>query len=181
VITTILVLLTLVVIVLIIVVALRPNHFSIARSAMIPASPAALFAEVNDFHRWNAWSPWARMDPASNKCYEGAASGEGAVFRWAGNKQVGEGRMTLMESHPDRLIRIKLEFVKPFKATNTVEFTFEPSGDQTVVRWSMSGPTNFVGKAIGLVLNCEKMIGRQYEQGLENLKLVVTQDLSVIR
>lgn len=158
---------------LVILIAMQPTDFRITRSAAIPASAADIFEEVNDFHRWNAWSPWARMDPTAKNTFEGAASGEGAKFRWAGNNQVGEGRMTIMESRPVELIRIKLEFLKPFQATNAAEFTFKPSGDQTVVTWSMSGKNSFVSKAFVLVMNCDKMIGGQFEKGLENLKSVV--------
>jgi len=119
--------------VLVIVVAVQPSDFRITRSAAIPVPTSAVFAQVNDFHKWQAWSPWARLDPAAKNTFEGASSGEGAIFQWAGNKEVGEGRMTLMESHPNELIRIKLEFLKPFQATNTAEFTFKPEGDQTII------------------------------------------------
>jgi hypothetical protein len=157
----------------VIVVAMQPSQFRITRSASIPAPAAEVFEEVNDFHRWNAWSPWARLDPAAKNTFEGAESGEGAIFHWTGNKQVGEGRMTLLESRPAEYIRIKLEFLKPFQATNTTEFTFKPADGQTLVTWTMSGTNNFVSKAFVMVMNCDKMIGGQFEQGLENLKSVV--------
>jgi predicted enzyme related to lactoylglutathione lyase len=105
---------------------------------------------VNDFHKWQAWSPWEKLDPAMKRTYAGAAGGAGAVYAWAGNNQVGEGRMTLTESRPGELIRITLEFVKPFRATNTAEFTFTPEGGQTTVAWSMAGRNNFAAKAIQL-------------------------------
>jgi ribosome-associated toxin RatA of RatAB toxin-antitoxin module len=157
----------------IIVVAMQPANFCITRSATIPAPAEALFEEVNDFHKWQAWSPWAQMDPTAKNTYEGAPSGVGAGFKWEGNNQVGQGGMTILESRPDQLIRIKLEFVKPFKATHTAEFIFKPSGDQTVVSWSMTGKNNFMSKAFVLIMNCDKMIGCQFEKGLANLKSVV--------
>jgi hypothetical protein len=153
---------------LVIIVAMQPSDFRITRSTIIPAPAEDVFEEVNDFHKWNAWSPWARMDPSAKNTFEGSASGEGAIFHWAGNNQVGEGRMTILESQP-----VKLEFLKPFQATNAAEFTFKPSGDQTVVTWSMSGKNSFVSKAFVLVMNCDKMVGGQFEKGLENLKSVV--------
>jgi len=103
------------------------------RAATISAPAAVIFSQVNDFHKWEAWSPWAKMDPAAKNTFEGAPAGTGAIFAWAGNYKVGEGRMTLTESRPNDLIRIKLEFVRPFAATSTAEFTFRPEGNQTAV------------------------------------------------
>jgi len=160
-------------------VAMQPTDFRISRSATIPAPASTLFEEVNDFHKWEAWSPWARLDPNAKNSYEGAPSGEGAIMRWVGNNQVGQGSMTLMESRPNQLIRIKLEFLKPFQATHTAEFTFKPSGDQTLVTWSMSGKNNFASKAFVLLMNCDKMIGTQFEKGLENLKTVVEAEVGI--
>jgi uncharacterized protein YndB with AHSA1/START domain len=154
------------------VVALRPSDFSVVRSATISAPPPVVYSQVNDFHKWEAWSPWARMDPAAKNTFMGAPSGTGAVFEWAGNSKVGEGRMTLTESRPPDLIRIRLDFVKPFAATNTAEFTFRPEGNQTVVTWRMSGTNNFIAKALCLFMNMDKMVGGEFEKGLENLKSV---------
>jgi ribosome-associated toxin RatA of RatAB toxin-antitoxin module len=158
----------------VLVVAMQPSKFCITRSALIPAPASALFEQVNDFHHWEAWSPWAKMDPHVVNTYTGTRSGVGAIFEWEGNNQVGQGRMTILESRPDKLIRIKLEFLKPFKATNTSEFTFKPQGDQTAMTWSMTGINNFINKAFVLLMNCGEMIGGQFEKGLENLKTVVT-------
>jgi carbon monoxide dehydrogenase subunit G len=134
---------------------------------------------VNDFHNWQAWSPWAKMDPTAKNSFAGTPSGEGALFSWAGNNKVGEGRMTIMESRPSESIRIKLEFLKPFQATNTAEFTFQPTGEGTLVTWSMSGKNSFMAKAVVLVMNCDKMVGGQFEQGLANLKDVVAVETTV--
>lgn len=159
-------------IVLIVVVSLRPADFRITRSATIAAPPPVVFANVNDFHKWEAWSPWAKMDPDSKVEYAGAPAGEGAVYSWAGNAKVGEGRMTLLESRPGEFLKLKLEFFKPFRATHTVEFMFKPVGMQTEVDWSMYGKNNFVAKAVTLFMDCDKMIGAQYEQGLASLNEV---------
>lgn len=155
------------------VVAVQPSGFRIARTTTISAPPPAVFAHVNDFHKWEAWNPWAKLDPAMKQTYEGASAGTGAIYTWAGNREVGEGRMTLTESRPTELIRIKLEFLKPFKATNTAEFTFKPEGDRTVVTWTMTGEKNFIAKAVGLVMNVDKMVGGQFETGLARMKSVV--------
>src|SRR5258708_1263894 len=140
-------------VVLIVVVAMQPADFRVTRSATISGPPAEVFAQVNDFHKWEAWSPWAKLDPAMKQTYEGAPAGTGAIYTWNGNKNVGEGRMTITESRPSDLIRINLEFLKPFKATNTAEFTFKPDGSQTVVTWSMSGRHHFIMKAFGLFMS----------------------------
>jgi len=159
-------------IVVVVVVATRPAEFRVARTARIAAPPPALFAQVNDFHKWDAWNPWAQLDPAMKQSYEGAPAGAGAVYTWVGNSQVGEGRMTLTESRPSELIRIKMEFLKPFAATSTAAFTFRPEGDHTVVTWSMEGRNNFMAKAIHLVMNMDRMIGGQFENGLAEMKAV---------
>ena len=135
--------------------------------------PAVVFEHVNDLHLWQAWSYWARLDTAAQYTYAGPPSGTGASMSWVGNNKVGEGRMTITESRSASLLRLKLEFFKPFKATNSAEFTFQPQGSQTLVTWSMSGKNNFMGKAFGLFVNCDKMIGGMFEQGLANLKTIV--------
>lgn len=157
---------------LILFIATRPANFSVTRSATIAAAPAVVFAQVNDFHAWGAWSPWEKRDPNLKRTYEGPTAGEGAIYSWVGNREVGEGKMTLIESRPAELIRIKLEFFKPFKATNTAQFEFKPEGDGTRVTWSMTGENNFIGKAIGLVMNMDKMIGGDFESGLAGIKAI---------
>lgn len=169
----ILIALAVVVIALVGVVAVQPSGFRIARTTTISAPPPAVFAHVNDFHKWEAWNPWVKLDPAMKQTYGGAAAGTGAIYTWAGNREVGEGRMTLTESRPSELIRIKLEFLKPFRATNTAEFTFKPDGDRTVVTWTMTGEKNFIAKAVGLVMNMDRMVGGQFETGLARMKSVV--------
>ena len=161
------------VILLIIVVATRPSEFRVVRSGKISATPSAVFPHVNDFHNWEAWSPWAKLDPASKVTFEGASAGKGAIFTWAGNKKVGAGRMTITDSRPSDLIRINLEFFKPFKATNTTVFTFQPDGNQTLVTWDMSGRSNFMFKLVGLFMDCDKMVGTDFEKGLASMKAVV--------
>ena len=160
-------------VIFVIVVAMQPSEFRIARTATFPAPPPAVFAQVNDFHNWDAWSPWAKLDPAAKATFEGAPAGTGAIFKWSGNKKVGEGTMTITESHPHDLIRINLEFLKPFKATHTAEFTFQPEGGKTVLTWSMSGRYNFMSKAFCLFMNMDKMIGGDFEKGLANMKAVI--------
>jgi hypothetical protein len=162
-----------IVVVFIVVVAMQPSVFRVARSATMSAPAPAVFAQVNDFHKWEAWNPWGKIDPAMKQTYEGAPAGPGAIYTWVGNKNVGEGRMTLTESRPSDLIRIKLEFFKPFAGTNIAEFTFKPEGNQTAVTWSMTGKNNFMAKAIHLFMNMDKMIGGQFETGLAQMKSIV--------
>ena len=161
---------TVIVAIFLAIVALQPPEFSVTRTADIPAPAAAVFAKVNDLHEFQTWSPWAKLDPACKTGFEGPSSGVGASFFWSGNSKVGEGRMTIIDSKPDELIRMKLEFVKPFAGTNTTEFTFKPEGRKTVMSWSMTGSCSFICKAMGLLMNCKKMVGDQFEQGMGNLK-----------
>jgi len=160
----------LVVVVLSLIVAMQPSEFRIERSAVIAAPAPAVFAQVDDFHNWEAWSPWAKLDPAAKNSFEGASAGKGAAFSWAGNNKVGEGRMTITESRPNELVRIKLEFLKPFDATNTAEFTFRPDGERTAVTWSMYGHNNFISRAVCLFVNMDKALGGEFEKGLASMK-----------
>ncbi len=162
-----------IVVVFVAVVAMQPSEFRISRTATMSAPAPAVFAQVNDFHNWEEWSPWAKLDPAAKATFEGPSAGTGAIFRWAGNKEVGEGSMTITESRPSDLIRIKLEFLKPFAATNTAEFTFKPEGDQINVTWSMAGKNNFIAKTVCLFMDMDKMVGGQFEKGLGAIKSIV--------
>jgi hypothetical protein len=158
--------------VFVVIVALQPSHFNYSRSATLAAAPATVFRHVNDVRLWEAWSPWAKLDPNMKVTYKGPSAGVGAVSAWAGNNDVGEGSMTITESRANELVRFRLDFVKPFAATNTAEFTFKPQGNSTVVTWSMSGENNFVCKAVGLFMNCDKMVGAEFEKGLADLKKI---------
>ena len=158
--------------VFLIVVAIQPSDFRIVRSTTVDAPPATVFAQVNDFHKWNEWSPWAKLDPTMKQTFEGPATGKDASYAWIGNNEVGEGRMTIMDSLPNSLIVIKLEFLKPFQATNTTVFNFKLEGKQTIVTWTMAGQHNFVGKAMCLLMNMDKMVGGQFEEGLARMKAI---------
>ncbi|MBA4020023.1 MAG: polyketide cyclase [Pirellula sp.] len=150
-----------------------PDHFVMARKITIDAPPSAVFAQINDFHNWEKWSPWAKMDPNAKATFEGPASGEGATFGWAGNEQVGEGTMKIVRSRPDALIDVDLRFIKPFEDQADVQFTLVPVDGKTVLEWSMSGNRNLAQKAICLCMNMDRMVGTTYEEGLANIKRVV--------
>jgi carbon monoxide dehydrogenase subunit G len=158
--------------VFLVMVMLQPSTYQIERSATINAPAQTVFAQVNDFHKWNAWSPWANLDPNMKQTYDGQASGVGAMYSWTGNSDVGEGKMTIIESRPSERIKIQLEFIKPFAAMNTTDFIFTPQGNQTNVKWVMAGNNNFIGKAFGLFVNMDKMVGGDFEKGLAKLKAV---------
>jgi hypothetical protein len=155
-----------------VIVAMQPSDFRIERQASIMAPQEVVFDQVNDFHNWEAWSPWAKMDLEMKKEFLGSTAGAGAIHRWSGNKKVGEGRMTILESHPSDLIRIKLEFLRPFKATNMAEFTFRPVGSETQVKWAMLGKRPFVFKAFCLFMDMDKIVGSDFEKGLAQMKTV---------
>ena len=162
-----------IVVVFLLVVAMQPDDFRIERSATMRAPAPAAFAQVNDFQNWRAWSPWEKVDPALKRTYEGPKAGTGAIYAWQGNKDIGEGRMTITDSRPGELVRIKLEFFKPFAAVNQADFTFKPSGENTTVTWTMTGQNNFLSKAICLFVSMDKMVGGMFEQGLTQMKTVV--------
>jgi Polyketide cyclase / dehydrase and lipid transport len=155
------------------IVAMQPSAFRIERSATMSAPAAAAFAQVNDFHNWDGWSPWAKLDPTMKQTYEGSAAGTGAKYSWLGNKQVGEGRMAITESRPNEFIRIDLQFIQPFKASNISEFSFKPDGQKTTVTWSMTGTKNFIFKAMGLFMSMDKMVGKDFEKGLASIREIV--------
>ena len=158
--------------ILLIVIAARPSDFRYARSTSIAAPASAIFPHVNDFKKMDVWSPWLKLDPNVKVRHEGAPAGVGAIESWDGDKNVGAGRMTVVESRPNEFIRLKLEFFRPFAGTNTGEFTFEPQAGGTMVTWAMMGKYNFMPKAMGLIINMDKMIGGNFEKGLAELKRI---------
>lgn len=161
------------IVLLVVIVSLRPSAFAISRSATMAAPPEVVFPHVNNFHLWEAWSPWAKLDPTSKTTFEGPAAGEGAVMTWDGNKKVGAGRMTITASEPGKLIRIRLEFFRPMKAVNPTEFAFEQDGGGTRVTWTMTGTNGFVGKLFFLLMSIDKMVGKDFEKGLASIKGIV--------
>ena len=156
-----------------IVIAGQPDEFNLMRSARISAPPEKIFPHVNSLRAWDAWSPWARLDPDAKNSFEGPEAGVGSVMSWSGNRKIGAGRMTITESRANERVGFSLEFLKPFKATNTAEFVFRRNGNQTEVVWSMSGKSNFFFKVFGLFVDCDKMAGKDFEKGLAQMKSLV--------
>ncbi len=161
------------IVILLVVIAMQPATFQVERATEIPAPPSAVFPQVNNLRQWEAWSPWAKKDPNMKTTYSGPESGIGASYAWSGDRNVGEGRMEITEIQPNEHVGMRLEFLKPMKATNTVDFIFEPVGANTRVAWKMHGTNNFMGKAFGLFMDMDKMIGGDFEQGLATMKAVV--------
>lgn len=162
------------VVVFLIVVAMQPEDFKVSRSATLAASPAALFEQVNDHHKFAVWNPWMKLDPNVKNTYSGAPSGVGAACSWEGNGDVGAGTSTIIESRPGELVRFKMDWKKPMEGTSTVDFTFQPEGDKTVVTWSMYGKNGFLAKAVSLFMDMDKMCGPQFEKGLADLGAVAS-------
>jgi hypothetical protein len=158
------------VVVVLVLAARKPDHFRVQRSASIDAPPERIFPLINDFHRWGAWSPYERKDPDMKRTFSGAGSGRGSIYEWAGNSNVGSGRMEIVESSVPSKVAIKLDFLKPFEGHNIATFTMEPAGGTTNVTWVMDGPTPFVGKIMHVFLNMDRMVGTDFEAGLANLK-----------
>lgn len=153
--------------------AIKPDTFRVERALGIAAPAEKIFALINDFHQWSAWSPFEKMDPAMKKNFSGAAAGTGAVYEWEGNAKAGKGRIEITEAAPSSKITMKLDMFKPFPANNLVVFTLEPQRDETYVTWVMQGPQSFMAKVMGVLMNCDKMVGGQFEEGLARLKSIV--------
>jgi uncharacterized protein YndB with AHSA1/START domain len=152
--------------------ATKPDTFRVRRSASIKAPPEKIYALINDFKRWEAWSPWEKKDPAMKKTFGAVTSGKGATYAWEGNKDVGKGRMEIAESVPSSKIALRLDFEMPFEAHNTVEFTLEPEGGATKVMWTMHGPSNYISKLMQVFVSMDRMVGKDFEAGLANLAAV---------
>lgn len=169
------------VVLVLILVASRPTMFRVARSAQISAPAEVIFSIINDLHLWSLWSPYDKRDPKMEKSFGGPLAGPGASYAWNGNNNVGAGRMTIIESKPGELISMRLEFDRPFKCDNQVKFTLEPSASGTRVSWIMDGKNNFMGKAMSLVMDMDKMIGKDFEEGLANLDAVAQAEAKKLR
>jgi hypothetical protein len=152
--------------------ASKPGTFRIHRAATMRARPEAIFPLINDFHRWGAWSPWEKLDPAMKRTFSGAADGKGARYAWEGNGKAGAGTMEITESSPSSAVTISLDFIKPFENHNTTEFRLSPAGDSTNVSWDMYGPTPFMSKLMQVFMNMDSLVGKDFEAGLDNMKRI---------
>ena len=153
-----------------IIVATRPDTFTIERTGTIAAPPEKVFPLIDDFKSWGAWSPWEKKDPAMQRSFGAITSGKGATYAWSGNKDVGQGSMEITESVPSSRVVLNLDFLKPFEAHNTVDFALTPAAGGSAVRWRMQGRNNFIAKIMHLFMNIDKMVGKDFEAGLANLK-----------
>jgi len=166
-----LIVLAIIVVVLLIVITTRPDSFRIERTTRIAAPPERVFPFIQDFHEWTKWSPWEKLDADLKRTYSGAPSGTGAAYAWEGRK-AGSGAMQITEAMPSSRVLIKLDFIKPFEAHNTADFTIDSDGGGSVVTWAMYGPQGFMNKAMGLVMSMDRLVGAQFDEGLANLKRV---------
>lgn len=167
---------TIVIVVLAVVIlvyaATKPDSFRIVRTATIKATPEKIFPLINDFHKWGSWSPWEKLDPAMKRTFSGPDSGKGSIYAWEGNSQVGKGSMEITETIPPSRVTLKLEFEKPMEGHNVTDFTLAGKGDSTLVTWDMHGPSPYLAKVLGIFFSMDKMIGRDFDAGLANLKAV---------
>jgi hypothetical protein len=161
-----------VIVVFVVIVATRPAAFRVARSATLPASPAALFEHVNNHRKFTVWNPFMKLDPNVKNTYSGPDAGVGAVCSWDGNSDIGAGTCTIVESRPNELVRCRMDWKRPMEGVAMVDFTFKPAGDKTEVTWAMYGKNNFMGKLMSLFIDCDKMCGPQFEKGLADLGVV---------
>ena len=156
--------------------ATLPDEFRVQRRIIIAAPPEAIFPLVNDHHRVAAWSPYEKKDPPMKRAYSGAESGTGAVYEWDGDRNVGKGRIEIVESVPPAKVTLKLDMIKPFAGHNTVEFTLQPQGETTTVTWAMHGVVPYMAKLFCMVINGDRMVGDDFEAGLANLKTLVERE-----
>jgi len=164
------------VILFLILVVTRPASFRVERSKMVSGKPSDAFTIINDLRQWRRWSPYDKRDPNMKVELDGPESGVGSSYTWNGNGQVGEGKMTITESKPGELVAMRLQFSRPFKCDNRVRFTMAPEQGGTRVAWIMEGENNFISKAISLFMSMDKMVGKDFEEGLANLDRVVKED-----
>lgn len=151
----------------------RPSAFRVERSALIDAPPEVIFANLEDFHRWSAWSPWEKLDPNLQRSFEGPSAGVGASYHWRGNPDVGEGRMTVTASKPPNRLTIRLEFLAPMTVTNEATFLVSPDiASMTEVRWAMSGENGFMAKLASLFIDVRGRVAADFDRGLADLKRV---------
>jgi hypothetical protein len=155
-----------------ILAAAKPDRFSVQRAAVVNAPAEKVFPLIADFHEWRKWSPWEDRDPDLKRTYGGAERGKGAIYAWEGNKNVGSGRMEILEANAPSLVKIQLDFLKPFEAHNTAEFTMLPQGNATNLAWAMCGPAPFMSKVMQVFMSFDKMIGKDFETGLAKIKSV---------
>ena len=159
-------------VIFIIIVAMQPSSYRVARSLAITAPPDTLFPHINDLKKWERWNPWGKADPNMRLTYGDAASGVGASYSWAGNREVGESRLTIAESRPSESVRYKMEFYKPMSGSAEAEFTLKRQGQQTEVTWTVTGDKNFMSKAFCLFMSMDKMLGTKFETALADLKAI---------
>ncbi len=155
---------------ILIIAATKPSAFRIERSATFNAPPDRVFPLLDDFHSWQSWSPWEGKDPNLKRMFSGPERGVGSRYAWVGNNQVGEGKMEITQSVPSSKVVFDLDFIKPFQAHNTGDFTLTQAGSGTRVVWGMSGNHAYMMKVMSMFMPMEKMIGKDFDTGLANLK-----------
>jgi uncharacterized protein YndB with AHSA1/START domain len=157
-----------------VLVAMQPDTYKVTRSLNVAAPPEAVFPLVNNYKKWNTWSPWAKLDPNMTISYSGPEEGVGASYSWKGNSDVGAGKMTTLEATPSRNLKMQLDFIEPFADTSITEFNFTPTADAkgTTVSWDMSGNANFISKAMCLFVSMDSMLGPDFEKGLASIKFL---------
>lgn len=168
-----LILLVLAIVALLYAASRQPNEFRVTRTMVLNATAEEIYPYISDLRKGNEWSPWTRLDPNMTLTYEGAPAGVGAVQKWDGNNKVGKGILTITDLIPNEMVRLRLEFLRPVRGVNTVEYMLIPHTDGTMMSWTMYGPNTIIGKIMGLFMNCDKIYGDMFESGLENLRTIV--------
>ncbi|CAE6832799.1 hypothetical protein R69619_06644 [Paraburkholderia nemoris] len=154
---------------LLVYAATRPDNFRIERSVRIEAPPERVYGLIDDLHQFNRWNPFLRKDPAAQGTYSGTPSGKGARYAWQGEK-VGVGQMEIVDTAAPANVTMNLDFIKPFEAHNMADFTLKPEAGATQVTWAMYGPAPFLSKLMQVFVSMDRMVGKDFEDGLSNLK-----------
>ena len=158
-----------IVIAILVFAATKPATYHVERSTTIAATREKITPLLDDFHNWNQWSPWAKLDPNMHVSYSGAPAGQGAIYEWEGNSKVGKGRMEILAAEPT-VTSIRLDFLAPFVTHNPTNFVLRPEGSSTQVTWTMDGPNTFASKLMSVFVSMDKMIGKDFDTGLNQLK-----------
>jgi hypothetical protein len=155
---------------ILIIAAMKPNSFRVERSIEINAKPEKIFPFINDYHKWTQWSPYENLDPNLKRTYSGAIEGKGSIYEYSGNSKAGEGRMEITEVSNLRKINMTIDFIRPMKTHNFLEFTFKGNDNSTNVTWAMYGSNGLIGKVFTMFVNMDNLVGKDFEKGLASLK-----------
>ncbi|WP_029275436.1 SRPBCC family protein [Pedobacter borealis] len=146
-----------------------PKSYTVSRSTVINAPDSVIYKNVADFKEFYKWNPWAKMEPSAKTTYAGVAGEPGHLYEWKG-KETGSGYMKIKSVAPNKQVDIELKFIEPFESLADTKFDIQPEGGSNKVTWTMSGENNLISKWMSVFVSMDKMIGKDFEDGLKYLK-----------